>query len=231
MKCIAIDDEPIALNILREYCERRGNIELRTFSSPSVGMRKVLESKPDLVFLDIEMNGISGLEFAKHLPDTTCLIFTTAYAEYALDGYEVNAVDFLHKPFFYERFERAMEKAEMWVQYRDMQRGSVGPGRQIIVKSDYRNVPVPVEKIEYVESIDNYVKIHMLEGNDVVSKMPLHSLEQILPEEGFVRIHRSYIVPVGRIESFTRAEVELADGKIFPIGKTYLEDVIRAISK
>ena len=102
IRCIAIDDEPIALSIVRQYCERRGGIVLETFSSPRLGMQRVQEWRPDIVFLDIEMNGVSGLDLARELPSACCLIFTTAYAHYALDGFETNAVDFLHKPYFYD---------------------------------------------------------------------------------------------------------------------------------
>lgn len=108
LKCIAIDDEPIALSIISRYCERHGRVALETFSSPRFGMQRVREWQPDIVFLDIEMNGTSGIELARQLPPSCCLIFTTAYAHYALDGFEVNAVDFLYKPYFYESFERAM---------------------------------------------------------------------------------------------------------------------------
>ena len=111
MKVIAIDDEPIALEIVKRYCERIGGIALETYSSPSIGMQRIRECHPDVVFLDIEMNSTSGIELAKQLPPSCCLIFTTAYAHYALDGFEVNAVDFLHKPYFYERFERAIQKS------------------------------------------------------------------------------------------------------------------------
>jgi DNA-binding LytR/AlgR family response regulator len=230
MKCIAIDDEPIALSILREFCDKYGNIELRTFTSPGMGLQAVLKHNPDVLFLDIEMNGTSGIEIARQVPKSTCIIFTTAYAQYAIEGFEVDAVDFLHKPYFYERFERAMEKAEHRLQYQGLLKGEDLPGRQIVVKSDYKNVPVSINKIDYIESIDNYVRIHLLDGQDVVSKIPLHSVEKMVPEGVFVRIHRSYLVPISRIESFTRTEIVLAtSGKVLPIGKTYADDVQRAL--
>ena len=105
MKCIAIDDEPMALEILSSFCQRYGNIELTTFNNPISGMDRVRKMKPDLLFLDIEMGDVNGVELARDLPQGTLLIFTTAYAEYALDGFDLNAVDFLHKPFSYGRFE------------------------------------------------------------------------------------------------------------------------------
>ncbi len=109
--CIAIDDEPMALLVVEQFCRRKGGMELTTFSEPRVGLEEICRRKPDLVFLDIQMNSLNGLEIADRLPRECCFIFTTAYAEYALDGFDLDAVDFLHKPFSYERFEVAVEKA------------------------------------------------------------------------------------------------------------------------
>lgn len=230
MRIIAIDDEPIALTIIERFCERRGGIVLETYSKPRIGMQRVREWLPDVVLLDIEMNGTSGIELARQLPPSCCLIFTTAYAHYALDGFEVNAVDFLHKPYFYERFDRALQKAEQWLRMHDLLRTSESAARQFILKSEYRNVSVAIDSILYIESIDNYVKLHHADGSSILSKIPLRTIEEQLPQEEFIRIHRSYLVSRCRICSFTRSEVTLSkDGKVLPIGKKYLDDVIRQL--
>lgn len=227
MKCIAIDDEPIALSIIGRYCEQRGGVELETYSSPRLGMQRVREWMPDIVFLDIEMNGTSGIELARQLPPSCCLIFTTAYAHYALDGFEVNAVDFLHKPYFYERFNRAMQKAEQWLRMNDLLHVSESATRRLILKSEYKNVTISVDTILYIESIDNYVKVHLADGTSVLSKISLRAVEEQLPQGEFIRIHRSFLVPHSRITSFSRSEVVLGkNGKTFPIGKKYLDDAI-----
>ena len=109
--CIAIDDEPLALLVITQFCERFGNLDLSTFSEPRIGLEEIKRHKPDLVFLDIEMNSINGLDIAHALPRECCFIFTTAHAQYALNGFDLDAVDFLHKPFAYERFKKAVEKA------------------------------------------------------------------------------------------------------------------------
>ncbi|MGM9815737.1 MAG: LytR/AlgR family response regulator transcription factor [Lepagella sp.] len=228
LKCIAIDDEPIALSILSNYCERRGNISLETFTSPCLGMARVRECPPDILFLDIEMKGVSGLELAREIPLTCSLIFTTAFARYALDGFDVNAVDFLHKPFFYDRFLRAIEKAEQWLQMQDLLRLSRARERQIVLKSDYKNVAVPFDKILYVESLDNYVKLHMVDGSTLMSKIALSRVEEMLPSPDFIRIHRSYIIPRKRIESFTATQVTL-QGKTLPIGKKYAPTLLSSL--
>lgn len=232
MKCIAIDDEPIALSIIGRYCEQRGGVELETYSSPRLGMQRVREWMPDIVFLDIEMNGTSGIELARQLPPSCCLIFTTAYAHYALDGFEVNAVDFLHKPYFYERFNRAMQKAEQWLRMNDLLHVSESATRRLILKSEYKNVTVFVDTILYIESIDNYVKVHLADGTSVLSKISLRAVEEQLPQGEFIRIHRSFLVPHSRITSFSRSEVVLGkNGKTFPIGKKYLDDVISLLEE
>lgn len=232
MKCIAIDDEPIALSIIGRYCEQRGGVELETYSSPRLGMQRVREWMPDIVFLDIEMNGTSGIELARQLPPSCCLIFTTAYAHYALDGFEVNAVDFLHKPYFYERFNRAMQKAEQWLRMNDLLHVSESATRRLILKSEYKNVTISVDTILYIESIDNYVKVHLADGTSVLSKISLRAVEEQLPQGEFIRIHRSFLVPHSRITSFSRSEVVLGkNGKTFPIGKKYLDDAISLLEE
>lgn len=227
IRCVAIDDEPIALSIIGRYCARRPDVVLETYSSPLAGMQRIGEWQPDVVFLDIELNGVSGLELARRLPPSCCLIFTTAYARYALDGFEANAVDFLHKPYFYERFARAMQKAEQWLRMHDLLRASESSARQIILKSDYRNVTVPLDSILFLESIDNYVKVHLSDGTPVLSKISLRALAGQLPAREFVRIHRSYLVPLRRIASFSRTNVTLnPNGATLPVGKKYLCGII-----
>lgn len=232
MKCIAIDDEPVALSIISRYCGQRGGVTLETYSSPRLGMQRVREWQPDIVFLDIELNGTSGIELARQLPPSCCLIFTTAYAHYALEGFEVNAVDFLHKPYFYERFNRAMQKAETWLRMHDLLSASESSSRQLLLKSDYKNVTVSVDSILYIESIDNYIKIHSADGTSLLSKMPLRVIEEQLPKGEFVRIHRSFIIQKNRVESFSRTGVTLAKtGKCLPIGKKYAEAVMSFLQK
>ncbi|MDD6590946.1 MAG: LytTR family DNA-binding domain-containing protein [Prevotella sp.] len=216
----------IALEIVRRYCERSGGIELQTYSSPRSGMQRIREWQPDVVLLDIEMSGTSGIELARQLPTSCCLIFTTAYAQYALEGFEVNAVDFLHKPFFYERFERAMQKARQWLRMHDLLRTSESAVRQLLLKSDYKTISVSIDTILYIESIDNYVKVHLADGTSMLSKIPLHIVEGQLPQEEFIRIHRSFLVARCRIARFSKTEIILEkDGKALPIGRKYMDNL------
>ncbi|MCM1311274.1 MAG: LytTR family DNA-binding domain-containing protein [Bacteroides sp.] len=230
IRCIAIDDEPMALSIICKYCERRGGVELETYTSPRAGMQRILEARPDIVFLDIEMNGTSGIELARRLPGGCALIFTTAFAQYAVDGFEVNAVDFLHKPYFYDRFHKAMDKAEQWLRMNDLLAISEAASRQLILKAEYKNVAVAIDNICYIESMDNYIRVHLADQTSVMSKMSLRSIEEMLPADEFIRVHRSYVVPKSRIVRFTRTEIVLnKNGKVIPVGRKYIDVIVSAL--
>ena len=170
INCIAIDDEPIALFIIKQFCDRKGGMEITTFCDPRIGLEEIIRTKPDLVFLDIEMNGLNGLDVAKALPVECTLIFTTAHAKYALDGFNLDAVDFLHKPIAYKRFERAVEKAMLHIG------GLTEPWNEamqenIVVKQDYTSITVPISDIFYIEAMENYSKIFRICGENIISRL------------------------------------------------------------
>ncbi len=227
ISCIAIDDEPLALLVINRFCKRMGGLELTTFSEPLAGLQEITRCKPDLVFLDIEMNSLSGLDIAHVLPPESCLIFTTAHARYALNGFDLNAVDFLHKPFAYERFEKAVEKALLFIEAR---RNKLP--ENIIIKQEYNNISVPTCDILYIEAMENYTKIFRTNGKYVLTHTNLKSIGQLLPEGAFLRTHRSYIVSVGKIERFSKREIVLSGcGTIIPIGRQYAENVYRVLTE
>ena len=217
--CIAIDDEPMALLIIEQFSKRMGNISLTCFSEPTTGLHAIEEIKPDLVFLDIQMNSISGIEVAKRLSPDCCFIFTTAHAKYALDGFELDAVDFLHKPFSYERFEKAVEKA-----LRRMEPQSVVLQDTLSVKQEYCNIMIPMNDITYIEALGNYIKIFRLNGNYVLSHTNMKAILTQLPSSSFIRIHRSFIIAVNKVERFTKNYVKIAGKEeLLPVGKKYVE--------
>lgn len=220
IKCVAIDDEPIALSIISEYCNRYGDIDLICFTSPVAGMDCVRTFNPDIVFMDIEMNSHNGVAMARELPTGTCLIFTTAYAGYALDGFDVDAVDFLHKPIFYARFERAMDKAVRFMKYTE----SVPQTEFITLKSDYKNVFVYLKDIKVIEAMDNYVKIYRKDKPTVIPQITMKEIESMLPDDSFIRIHRSFIIARQSIEKFSSRTVYLYDfPRPIPVGRKYIE--------
>ena len=230
MKCIAIDDEPIALSILRQYCQRNGDLELETYSDPVVGMRAVERVKPDLLFLDIQMGEIHGIELAREIPKGTFLVFTTAYARYAVDGFDLNAVDFLHKPFSFGRFCQAVEKVRQLKTLQELSREPVLTDEEITVKVEYKNIRIRLAEIIYIEAMDNYVRIHLLHGRQVLSQISLKNLLELLPKE-FVRIHKSFVVPLYRVESYSRTGITLYNSDVtIPIGRAFYTDFMERMN-
>lgn len=222
--CIAIDDEPLALLVIEQFCKRMGGLELQTFDNPEVGLERVRQLRPQIVFLDIEMEGMNGIEIARRLPEDCCLIFTTAHAQYALDGFELNAVDFLHKPFSYERFERAVQKSLVLLEKTCE--------KFIRVKQEYNNINIPLDKILYVETMENYIRIFLVDGDCVTSRMSLKTLQEMLPSQDFIRIHRCFLVAKHKITSFSRKEVYLSskDKEPLPVGRLYANEVLRELA-
>lgn len=239
LHCIAIDDEPVALTIVRKYCERIGDIQLETYTNPHKGLKAILNEMPEIAFLDIEMNGMTGMDIAHQLPPQVCIIFTTAYADYALEGFEVNAVDFLHKPFFFPRFVKAVDKAREWVKMKRVTLMARRPERLITLKVEYKNVNVSVDSIVYVESMDNYVKVHLTDKSTLISQISLKKIEEMLPKKEFVRVHRSYIISTAKVEQFTKQSIKLMGcEEEIPVGRSfgseiadYLKDKLKLMTK
>lgn len=223
--CIAIDDEPMALLVIEQFCRRRGGMELLTFSEPHLGIEEIGRLRPDLVFLDIEMNGVSGLDIAAQLPRDCCLIFTTGHARYALDGFNLDAVDFLHKPFAYERFEMAVDKA-----LRRIAQLRPAAEENLVVKQEYKSVSIPLDQILYIEALGNYCKIFCTDGHCILSHAGLKSLQSMLPADRFLRIHRSYVVALDRVAGFNRTSVTFKHSDVsLPVGDSYGPQLLAAL--
>lgn len=219
IKCVAIDDEPIALDIIREYCRRYGNVKLECFSSPIEGLDYVRRTNPDILFLDIELNSHNGIQLARQVPHDVCIIFTTAYSQYALDGFDLDAVDFLHKPIFFPRFVRAMEKA------RKMMPVKTEASDSITLKVEHKNVVIELDDILYVEAMDNYVKVYRKNNPTVVSQITMKEVEGILPDDRFCRVHRSFIIALAQVDKFTNREIYFRNiDRVIPVGRKYLEN-------
>ncbi len=221
MKCVAIDDEPMALEVIKSFCQRMEGVELDTFTNPLVGIEHVKRTHPDLLFLDVKMGEVNGVSLAKEIPQGTFLVFTTAYAQYAVDGFDLNAVDFLHKPFSFSRFEKAVNKVQQTIKLVNYSATPPLEGQDITVKVEYKNVTVQLGSILYIQAMDNYVKIYTVDSRPVITQMSMKSLEAMLPENEFVRVHKSYIVPRHRIESYSRTQLTLTGGTEIPVGRAY----------
>lgn len=214
LRCVAIDDEPLALNVIQTFCQRlEAATDLQTFADPEVAMTVIQREKPDIVFLDIEMENISGITLAGQLPPGTCFIFTTAYLDYALEGFNLDAVDYLHKPFSFDRFQTAVGKALRRMSLYN--RADTAP-RIITVKQEYNNVSIPLDDILYIEAMEGYCKIFRTNAPCVLSRVLLKNLAAMLPEGDFLRIHRSFIISRSKISSFSRQNVILHPCNVFP---------------
>jgi two-component system LytT family response regulator len=229
LKCIAIDDEPLALRLIGEYVSRFPGLQLvRTFED-AISAAEFLKSKVvDLVFLDINMPDITGIDLARSLRVKPMIIFTTSYRNYAYEGFELEAVDFVEKPIEFERFTRAVEKALMIHQYKNEAKGKPNNiDESLYVQSEYRVIKIALSAIRYIESMENYIRIHLTNDKPVLTLIPLKEVLKKLPATKFQRIHRSYIVPVNKIKSLQNRKVQLA-GIELPVSDAYYE-VIRGL--
>ncbi len=227
MNCIIVDDEPIARKGIQKLVEKIPELELLdSFNSAEAAALFLMNHSVELIFLDIQMPGINGIEFARSIPKQTLIIFTTAYSEYALDSYEVEAIDYLVKPIQTDRFQKAVDKA---ISYHTLltteEKKSVETGVEniendfIFVKSDRRYFKVSLKDILFVEGLKDYVIIQ-LEDQRIITRMTLKTMEEILPGKLFLRINRSYIVNVNRIDSFDNNDIFIKKYEI-GIGNMY----------
>lgn len=217
MIAIAIDDEPPALKIISKFCVENDNVELkRTFTNPEEALKYMKKYPVDVLFVDIQMPGHNGLQFFRNLKIKPLVIFTTAYSEYAVEGFNVNAVDYLLKPYTQERFNAAIQKA-----YDITKAGTAHHAvRSISLRSNYSLTKIPIDDILLVESLDDYLTIYLLSGKKIITRMTLKKIQEMLPEGEFSRVHRSYLLPWKFIER-VRNKVIYIGGKEIPIGIKY----------
>jgi two-component system LytT family response regulator len=222
IRCIAIDDEPLALGLIRKYASSFSDLEMiGTFDDPISGKVFLSQTQVDLLFIDINMPDLTGIELISSLKERPMIIFTTAYRKFAYDGFELDALDYLLKPIDFKRFSRAVEKAIDYHRYRNLKEGQVTG--EIFVYSEYRLVKILTKDIEYIESLDDYCKVHISSANPILTLMTLKSVLEKLPPRQFKRIHRSYIVPIAKVLSIQNKKAHLACNKVLPIGNSYIE--------
>lgn len=227
--CIAIDDEPLALQLINEYCSKISFLKLeKTFTNTDEAKAYLQDNKMDLLFLDIQMPDINGMQFYKNLTEKPPVIFTTAYKDFAVEGFNVEAVDYLLKPFEYDRFLKACYKANEYLEFLSTQELQLN---SIFVKVNYEIMKINLKEIELIEALDDYIKIY-IKPNPVLTLMTLKSIQEKLPSRDFVRVHRSFIVPLAKIEKFSKTKLWTA-GKEIPIGSSYSQvyDQLLLISK
>lgn len=233
INCLIVDDEPIALDILESYVRKTPFLELRGRCNGVVeALQQMQHQSIDLLFLDIQMPDVNGIEFSRTLSDKVKVIFTTAFEQYALEGFKVNALDYLLKPFNYQEFLKAAMKAKTWFDLVENKETSPAVKKDsLLVNSDYKLVKITLKDVLYFEGLKDYVKIY-LEGTarPVMTLMTLKNLEEQLPAEQFMRVHRSYIVNLDRINAIERSAI-LIDKASIPIADKYKDQFNDFLSK
>lgn len=230
LNCCIIDDEPLALDLMESYVVKTPFLTLcGKFSSALLAMRELSGRCTDLLFLDIQMPDLDGMEFSKIVGNKTRIVFTTAFEQYAVDSYRVNALDYLLKPISYPDFLQAANKALQWYEMQKQTENS-GELRSIFVKTDYKLVQVDLQHILYIEGLKDYVKIY-LEGEPcpLLSLMSLKSLEELLPSRQFLRVHRSYIVQMQKIKIIERNRIVFGKEYI-PVSDSYKDKFMAFLS-
>ncbi len=233
LKCIAIDDEPLALRQISAYIAKIPYLELAaTFNNAIEAQQRLASERVDLIFVDINMPDLNGVDFVRALTDRPMVVFSTAYPEYAIDGFKLDAVDYLLKPFSFADFSRAAAKANSLYELRqgrlpaqpDSDSEATPKDREYIsVKADYKVSLVRIADIVYIESEGEYVRMHLCDGSTITTLFRLKNMEAALPSEQFMRVHRSYIVNLRAIRSYVRGRIFLSDTEYVPIGENYKE--------
>ncbi len=229
ISAIAIDDEPLALHILENFALRSNRVRLKkVFTRPNEAQRYLQNFPVDFIFLDIQMPSVNGMEFKKELDPHFPVIFTTAHSEFAVEGFNQNAVDYLLKPFTYERFIQAVDKVEGYIGKR-LTDQTIAP-TYMMIRADYSLIKIFFADIDLIEGLDDYIKIHLKDQRPVVARLTMKAVLSKLPIEQFVRIHRSFIVPVQRIESVRNKVVNIGERQL-PIGLSYEESFMNTIKR
>ncbi|MEJ8803244.1 LytR/AlgR family response regulator transcription factor [Pontibacter sp. H249] len=238
IRCVVVDDEPMALEVLEDYIRMAPNLTLQqSFSNSLEALAYLQSNEVDLLFLDINMPDLSGIQLLKAVSKPPLVVFTTAYSEYAVKSYELDAVDYLLKPIEFDRFMKAVNKAAEQLQSKS---GVVANGATakdeasvakdyIFIKSGYQLIKIKLDAILYVEADKNYVSFVTPEKK-ILALMPLSEVMQMLPPEAFYRIHKSYIVALQHIEAIDRQHVNLHKQQL-PIGKTYVADFFKLLNQ
>ena len=248
IKCITIDDEPLALRQIKSYIKRIPFLSLAAEFHSALDARRYLETETaELIFVDINMPDLSGIDFVRELGQRTMVIFTTAYSEYAIEGFKLDAIDYLLKPFSFEEFERAVNKAnslyELYMNSHsedpgvsgtiaeaDVDESSAGSD-YISIKADYKVSLVKLSDIVYIESDSEYVRLHFADGTSIMTLFRMKKMEVALPSDTFMRVHRSYIVNLKCVTGYARGRVYLNNNEYVPIGENYKEQFMDYVSK
>ena len=226
IKCLVVVDEPLAIRLIEKHIAKIDNLEVVATCNTALKAFEILNlQKIDLMFIDIKMPNITGIEFLKNLKNPPKTILTTAYRDYAIEGYDLGVVDYLLKPITFERFLKAVDKFLSETAKSEVKSKEFVPDDFILVKSGIKNYKINMNDIVYIESLKDYIKINMIGDKNITSKYKIGDIQQELNEDNFLRIHRSFIINTSKITAFTMNEIEVSNIEI-PIGASYKEDVL-----
>ncbi len=223
IKCIAVDDEPLALSLIKSYIVNHPKLEfIGGYNSPKLALEAITRDQPDLLFLDIQMPSMTGIELASHIDAfKTKVVFTTAFSQYALEGFRVDAVDYLLKPISYDSFSRCVDKVERLMG----DKSNLEANDYMVVKADYRLIKINYSEILYLESLRDYVSIALADGTQIKTLSTLKGIESTLPSDIFRRVHRSFIVNLSKVKVLERNTIIFGRTSI-PISESYRSEVL-----
>ena len=231
IRALITDDEPLAQNVIQQYAQKLPDLTIVGTCNDAICAHKFLnEEDVDLLFLDINMPKLSGISFLKNLKNPPLVIFTTAYSEYALEGYELNAIDYLKKPFSFERFCKAYFRAEELLQLKQQsQAGNIveNTNEFLFIKSDKKTIKVKFSDIFYIEGLGDYIKLH-LNDKKLVTNLSMKKMFSLLPKNNFFRTHKSFIVSLDKIEAIEGNMTIIKNTKL-PIGNSYRQEFMQII--
>ena len=233
IKCIAIDDEPLALKQISSYVDKTPFLEaVALCKSAFDAMEYLAKNEVDLMFVDINMPDLNGMDFVKSLAQKPQIIFTTAYSEYAVDGFKVDALDYILKPVSYASFLKSANKAKTWFELNHRQSETIQTTQDsLFVKSEYKMIRIFLSEITYIESSNEYIKIHLINGEPVTTLIRLKVMEEQLPKDKFMRVHRSFIVNLGRVKVIERNRIIFDQNVYIPVGEQYKESFQAFVDK
>lgn len=233
IKCIAIDDEPLALKQLSSYIQKTPFLEnVANFQSAFEAMNYLAGNDVDLMFVDINMPDLNGIEFVKSLTQKPQIIFTTAYSDYAIEGFQVDAIDYILKPISYAVFLKAATKAKTWCELNQKQNEVIQTTQDyIFVKSEYKLMRILLSDIKYIESSNEYIQIHLINEEPVTTLIRLKVIEEQLPKDKFMRVHRSFIVNLDRVKVIERNRIIFDHNIYIPVGDQYKDGFQAFIDK
>lgn len=220
---IAIDDEPLGLKIISHYCNQIDFIILeKTFTQQSEALKHLKKYPVDLIFLDIQMPNKNGVDFYKMLDNNPMVIFTTAHSQYAVEGFNVNATDYLLKPFSEERFMASIQKARNEFEFRKNQSIQT----HLMIRADYKLYRIEYEDILLIEGLDDYVQVHLSDKTKIVARISMKGILEKLPKKDFIRVHRSFIIPIKKVKAIVNKNIQI-DDFVIPIGDTFKEEILK----